>query len=265
MNSSNALLEFVNDDPFSRAQIKLAIQNLSPASPKIPMLSRNQLQRQLTYAPTKTNGLQSSRLLLSNLSKPTNAESESVRLLRNCPKGILASYSSLSSYEGQASKLFRRKKKSVSFDHMEHIKIISNLREEKEDLINWTPEGTHRKKASIMMKNFAGKNYGSFASTRGFKNDRGKTFCSTLGGSRFGFDGRGRSDATNCGFGSGVFGARRPPIQKHSLNYECRFPPRRQLYSDYWLLEYDEPQTSTYFHVICLILCCLLICLYKLF
>uniref|UniRef100_A0A914R4D1 Uncharacterized protein n=1 Tax=Panagrolaimus davidi TaxID=227884 RepID=A0A914R4D1_9BILA len=180
-------------DPFRRTQIKSSVQKSFQESPKVPLLhisaytteARASLDRQLSYR------VQPSRYSGDSLSEKISKPSGPISI-------ISPSLSSMSNeQEIGLPKLRRRKKKSVTFDPMEHIKIIPSLREEKEDLINWTPEGTHRKKTKILIQNFAAQNDdGGFGSIRG-----GSGAQNNDGGFGSIRDGFGAQNNDNC-FGS---------------------------------------------------------------
>uniref|UniRef100_A0A914R587 Uncharacterized protein n=1 Tax=Panagrolaimus davidi TaxID=227884 RepID=A0A914R587_9BILA len=138
-----------NDDLFNCAQMGTPIAKFLTSSPKIPRLhiaaytteARTALDRQLSYPPP--NSVQ--RSSLSHVSKPSNTapskynKSESIRLLPTGTRSIISP---------PFSKL-QKKKKSLTFDSAEHVKIIPNRQELEEDEKNWTPNGTHRTKKSI--------------------------------------------------------------------------------------------------------------------
>uniref|UniRef100_A0A914Q6P8 Uncharacterized protein n=1 Tax=Panagrolaimus davidi TaxID=227884 RepID=A0A914Q6P8_9BILA len=82
------------------------------------------------------------------MSKKNRQGKDAARLLKIRPKPIISSASPSSSI-GQSSKLLYRKKKYVTFDSADHIKIIPNRHEIQQDQENWSPNGKNRTKRSI--------------------------------------------------------------------------------------------------------------------
>uniref|UniRef100_A0A914PVD7 Uncharacterized protein n=1 Tax=Panagrolaimus davidi TaxID=227884 RepID=A0A914PVD7_9BILA len=143
---------------FSRTLIESSTQKLTPASPKIPVLhisaytteAKTALERQLSYRPSNINRLQHSNYPYDSILQQQQKLSPS-EFRQNGPRGItLASSLSSNSHkqEIQSSKV-QKKKKSVTFDHQDHFKVIPSRQELEEDHNNWSPNGTHRTKLPI--------------------------------------------------------------------------------------------------------------------